>query len=73
MGQTPASPPLVPSVVLPPEKSESHEGQGQLFNMDDGEKAATHEGPLRVSKKHLNIDVSPLPCTSTAVGFYGPG
>ncbi|KAL6073013.1 hypothetical protein STEG23_010739, partial [Scotinomys teguina] len=43
-------------VVLPPEKSEGHEGQGQLFSMDDGEKAAGHEGPLRASKKHLNID-----------------
>ncbi|XP_052598861.1 protein naked cuticle homolog 2 isoform X3 [Peromyscus californicus insignis] len=43
-------------VVLPPEKSEGHEGQGQLFSMDDGERAAGHEGPLRASKKHLNID-----------------
>lgn len=58
-----ASSPLVPTVVLPPEKSEGHEGQGQLFSVDDGEKAAGHEGPLRASKKHLNIDVSPFPCT----------
>lgn len=55
---------LSPSVVLPPEKSEGHEGQGQLCSIDDGEKAAGREGPLRLSKKHLNIDVSPLPCTS---------
>lgn len=41
-------------VVLPPEKSEGHEGQ--LFSTDDGEKAANREGPLRLSKKHLNID-----------------
>lgn len=60
-GQALASPPLVPSVVLPPEKSEGHEGQ--LFSVDDGEKAANREGPLRLSKKHLNIDVSPLLCT----------
>lgn len=65
MEEVSASPPLVPLVVLPPEKSEGHEGQGQLFSVDDGEKAATHEGPLRVNKKHLNIDVSPLPCTPT--------
>lgn len=64
---------LVPSVVLPPEKSEGHEGQGQLFSMDDGEKAASHEGPLRVNKKHLNIDVSPLLYTVTYMtGSLGP-
>lgn len=41
-------------VVLPPEKAE---GPGQLFSVDDGERAANREGPRGLGKKHLNIDV----------------
>lgn len=73
MGQALPSPPLVPSVVLPPEKTEGHEGQGHLFNTDDGEKAASREGPLRLGKKHLNIDVSPpSPVYTCMSGSLGP-
>ncbi|XP_008590623.1 PREDICTED: uncharacterized protein LOC103607949 [Galeopterus variegatus] len=43
-------------VALPPEKVEGHEGPGQLFNADDGERAANHEVPRGLGQKRLNID-----------------
>uniref|UniRef100_UPI001A9F5434 protein naked cuticle homolog 2 n=1 Tax=Ictidomys tridecemlineatus TaxID=43179 RepID=UPI001A9F5434 len=43
-------------VVFPPEKAEGHEGPGQLFSVDEGERAANREGSRGLGRKHLNID-----------------
>nr|XP_015107072.2 protein naked cuticle homolog 2 [Vicugna pacos] len=43
-------------VVLPPEKAEGREGLGQLLSPEDGERAATREGPRGLGKKRLNVD-----------------
>lgn len=40
-------------VVFPAEKAE---GPGQLVSVDDGERAASREGPRGLGKKHLHID-----------------
>nr|XP_020747342.1 protein naked cuticle homolog 2 [Odocoileus virginianus texanus] len=43
-------------VVLPPEKAEAREGPGQLFCVDDGERAAGREGARGLGKRRLNVD-----------------
>uniref|UniRef100_A0A8C6EV55 Protein naked cuticle homolog n=1 Tax=Marmota marmota marmota TaxID=9994 RepID=A0A8C6EV55_MARMA len=48
-------------VALPPEKAEGHRGPGQLFSMDEGERAANREGSRGLGRKRLNIDVGLCP------------
>uniref|UniRef100_A0A8C2PF86 Protein naked cuticle homolog n=1 Tax=Capra hircus TaxID=9925 RepID=A0A8C2PF86_CAPHI len=43
-------------VILPPEKAEAREGPGQLFCLDDGERAASREGARGLGKRRLNVD-----------------
>ncbi|XP_014650500.1 PREDICTED: protein naked cuticle homolog 2 [Ceratotherium simum simum] len=43
-------------VALPAEKAEGLEGPGQLFGVDDGERAANREAPRGLSKKRLDIN-----------------
>ncbi|ELR57140.1 Protein naked cuticle-like protein 2, partial [Bos mutus] len=43
-------------VMLPPEKAEACEGPGQLFCVDDGERAASREGARGLGKRRLNVD-----------------
>lgn len=53
--------PQPPAVVLPPEKAEAREGPGQLFCLDDGERAASREGARGLGKRRLNVDVGLCP------------
>ncbi|MBW00086.1 Protein naked cuticle 2, partial [Eschrichtius robustus] len=43
-------------VALLPEKAEGREGPGQLFGTDDGERAASREGPRGPGRRRLNVD-----------------
>lgn len=54
-------PPPNPTVMLPPEKAEACEGPGQLFCVDDGERAASREGARGLGKRRLNVDVGLCP------------
>lgn len=68
LGWAPSSSSVItshPTVMLPPEKAEGREGPGQLFSVDDGERATGREGPRGPGKKSLNIDVGLSPSTPT--------
>ena len=69
--------------MLPPEKAEAREGPGQLFCVDDGERAASREGARGLGKRRLNVDVGLCPAPPPVVpgvagsagwrGPYAPG